>query len=90
MSMFKNEIVIKLFFNKKLEKLIAKNLITNIQSHWSEEIKIISKLVLAKFLSSDIEFLEKINIEDRKIIENLNLTEYNEELWGVHFDLKAD
>ncbi len=90
MSMFKSEAVIKLFIENKFHILIAKSLVFNILSHWSDEIRIISKLVLAKLVTVEPDFLKKIELKERKIIENLNLTEYNEEMWGVHFVLKAD
>jgi len=88
--MFKTGRIVSLFNEYGLYKLIAKNLVENINSHWSDDIQIISKLVISKFMNFDNEFLKNIEPKEKKYIENLNLSEYTEEMWGVHFDLKAD
>jgi hypothetical protein len=88
--MFKSGKIIKLLSEFGMFKRIAKILVNNISSHWSEDIKIISKLVIAKLISFDSEFLKLIDPKEKKFIDNLNLTEYSDELWVVHFDLKAD
>ena len=69
---------------------ISKNLIENIKSHWSDEINLISKLVISRLVENDKDFLNEVDVEDRIFILGLNLAEYKEEMWGVHFDLKAD
>ncbi len=71
-------------------KHIAGSLVKNIDSHWNDEIKIISKLVISKLIKYDDNFLRKIEPVDRKFIASLDLSEYSEEMWGVHFDLKGE
>lgn len=73
-----------------LEKEIVKKLITNVKNHWSDEIQLISKLVLAKLSNFHKTFIDKADNEDKNFIEKMDISEYKEELWGVHFDLKAD
>ena len=69
---------------------MVKNLVGNIKDHWSDEIQLISKLVIAKLLNFHKEFIEKIGKDDRLFIDKIDISEYKEEIWGVHFDLKAD
>ncbi len=73
-----------------LEIEIVKKLVQNIKNHWSDEIQLISKLVLSKLSNFHKVFIDKAEIEDKKFIEKMDISEYKEELWGVHFDLKAD
>ena len=90
MSFFKSSKIIDWLTIYELEKEIVKKLVHNVKNHWSDEIQLISKLVLAKLSNFHKVFIDKAESEDKKFIEKMDISEYKEELWGVHFDLKAD
>ena len=60
-------------------------LIINMKEHWSEEIGLLSKLVISRLVSYDKEMLNR-----RAELREINLSSLNEELWNFRFDLKAD
>jgi hypothetical protein len=90
LSLFKSSKIVDLFSSYNFEKIIAKYLVDNILNHWSDEIQLISKLVIAKLLNFHKSFIEKIGQEEKNFIDKIDISEYKEEIWGVHFALKAD
>jgi hypothetical protein len=90
LSLFKSSKIVDLFSSYNFEKIIAKYLVDNIVNHWSDEIQLISKLVIAKLLNFHKSFIEKIGQEEKNFIDKIDISEYKEEIWGVHFALKAD
>ena len=50
-------------------------LIRNIKTHWSQEIRIISKIVISKLLKRDEKIIELISKEDKEVIDKLEFGE---------------
>jgi hypothetical protein len=50
----------------------------------------ISKLVIVKLINYDPNLFNKLDANNKKMIENVNAAELNDEIWNIHFDLKAD
>lgn len=90
LSLFKSSKIVDLFSSYNFEKIIAKNLVENIVNHWSDEIQLISKLVIAKLMNFHKSFIDKIGQEEKNFIDKIDISEYKEEIWGIHFALKAD
>jgi hypothetical protein len=90
LSLFKSPKIVELFSFHNFEKPIAKNLVDNIVNHWSDEIQLISKLVIAKLLNFHKSFIDRIGQDEKTFINKIDISDYKEEIWGVHFALKAD
>ena len=69
---------------------VTQSLICNIITHWNPEIKIISKFVLSKFIKYDKNFVFNFNSKEKEIVDNMNITDFKDDIWDVHFDLKSD
>ncbi len=85
MVLFKNDIFLQVCFTYKLEDKIIDKLISNMKEHWSEEIGLLSKLVISRLVTHDKDLLNR-----REELRDINLSSLNEELWNFRFDLKAD
>jgi hypothetical protein len=83
--LFKNDIFLQVCFTYKLEDKIIDKLISNMKEHWSEEIGLLSKLVISRLVTHDKDLLNR-----REELRDINLSSLNEELWNFRFDLKAD
>ena len=68
-----------------------KKLINNLESHWSQEIKIISKIVINKLIKKDENILKNLSEKDKEIFNSFNYdVNDTEEIWDIHFNLKGD
>ena len=71
-------------------KFIRK-LINNLENHWSQEIKIISKIVINKLIKKDENILKNLSQKDKEIFDSFNYdVNDTEEIWDIHFNLKGD
>lgn len=79
------------YFNKsKLGLDIMKNLIFNSKFNYNIEIQIMSKLAIFKIMEYDKEIINRLDSESKSFCEAIDIKEFDEEGWGVRFDLKAD
>jgi hypothetical protein len=83
--LFKNDSFLQICFSFKLEDKIIDKLICNMKEHWSEEIGLLSKLVISRLIAYDNELINR-----REELRDVNLSSLNEDLWNFRFDLKAD
>ena len=69
----------------------TRKLISNLENHWSQEIKIISKIVINKLIKRDENILKNLNEKEKKIFESFNYdVNDSEDIWDIHFNLKGD
>ena len=91
MVIFKSEKIISQFISSKLDFKLIDNLIYNIKFHWSQDIKMISNLVIIKIISTFPEILSNLSEEKKKFIQAINnIKVQNEDIWDIQFNLKAD
>lgn len=91
MVIFKNERTIEQFISSKLDSKLIENLIYNIRFHWSQDIKMISNLVIIKVISTFPEILTNLSEENKNYIQAINnIKAQNEDIWDIRFNLKAD
>jgi hypothetical protein len=88
---FKNEHFIITIYRLNLQKKVMDTLLKNIKTHWSQEIKIISKIVISKLMKRDEKIEEMISKEDKEIIDKLEFDiGESEDIWDIQFNLKGD
>ena len=88
---FKNDNFITYLYKFNIYMKFVKKLINNIESHWSQEIKIISKIVINKLIKKDENILKNLTDEEKGIFNNFNYdVNDSEEIWDIHFNLKGD
>ena len=88
---FKNDNFISYLYKFNLYMKFIKKLINNLEGHWSQEIKIISKIVINKLIKKDDNILKNLNDKDKEIIDSFNYdVNDTEEIWDIHFNLKGD
>ena len=88
---FKNETFIIEIYKHKLENTFLNKLIGNIKEHWSQEIKIISKIVIEKLIKRDKNLKDLLTDEDMTTINNFQYEiEETEDIWDIQFNLKGD
>ena len=88
---FKNDNFITCLYKYNLQFKLIRKLINNLESHWSQEIKIISKIVINKLTKRDDNILKNLSDKDREIIDSFNYdVNDTEEIWDIHFNLKGD
>ena len=88
---FKNENFIVTIYRINLQKKVMDTLIKNIKTHWSQEIRIISKIVISKLLKRDEKIIELISKEDKEVIDKLEFDiAESEDIWDIQFNLKGD
>ena len=88
---FKNDNFITCLYKYNLQFKFIRKLINNLESHWSQEIKIISKIVINKLVKRDENILKNVSDKDREIIDSFNYdVNDTEEIWDIHFNLKGD
>jgi hypothetical protein len=88
---FKNESFILVLYKLSLEKKFIKEIIGNIEKHWSQEIKIISKIVVTKLIKRDEKIKECLTNKEKRNFDEfkIDLAE-TEDIWDIHFNLKGD
>lgn len=88
---FKNENFILLLYKYNLQKAFLSKLIENITKHWSQEIKIISRIVISKITKRDEKLMDCLTQKEKKIIDDFKFDmNESEDIWDVHFTLKGD
>ena len=88
---FKNNNFITYLYKFNIYMKFIKKLINNLESHWSQEIKIISKIVINKLIKKDENILKNLSEKDKEIFNSFNYdVNDTEEIWDIHFNLKGD
>ena len=88
---FKNDNFISYLYKFNIYMKFIEKLINNLENHWSQEIKIISKIVINKLIKKDENILKNLNEKDKEIIDSFNYdVNDTEEIWDIHFNLKGD
>ena len=88
---FKNDNFIACLYKYNLHLKLIHKLINNLENHWSQEIKIISKIVINKLIKKDENILNNLTDKDKEIIDSFNYdVNDTEEIWDIHFNLKGD
>jgi hypothetical protein len=88
---FKNDNFITCLYKYNLQFKFIRKLINNLESHWSQEIKIISKIVINKLAKRDENILKNLSDKERETIDSFNYdVNDTEEIWDIHFNLKGD
>ena len=88
---FKNDNFITYLYKFNIYMKFIKKLINNLESHWSQEIKIISKIVINKLIKKDENILKNLSEKDKEIFNAFNYdVNDTEEIWDIHFNLKGD
>ena len=87
---FKNDNFITYLYKFNIYMKFIKKLINNLESHWSQEIKIISKIVINKLIKKDENILKNLSEKDKEIFNSFNYdVNDTEEIWDIHFNLKG-
>ena len=88
---FKNDNFISYLYKFNIYMKFIKKLINNLENHWSQEIKIISKIVINKLMKKDENILNKLSEKEKEIFDNFNYdVNDSEDIWDIHFNLKGD
>lgn len=88
---FKNEKFIVLLYKYNLEHVFLSKLVENIEKHWSQEIRIISRIVISKIAKRDEKILLLLSEEEKKILNDFKFDiNESEDIWDIHFNLKGD
>ena len=88
---FKNDNFISYLYKFNIYMKFIKKLINNLESHWSQEIKIVSKIVINKLIKKDENILKNLSEKDKEIFNSFNYdVNDTEEIWDIHFNLKGD
>ena len=88
---FKNENFSVLINKYNLHRDFLSKLVDNIENHWSQEIKIISRIVISKMTKRDEKILFLLNDKEKKIINDFKFDiTASEDIWDIHFNLKGD
>jgi hypothetical protein len=90
LGLFKSSNFMRMIYEYNLESHTMKKLINNHQQHWSEEINMLSKLVISKMLSYDKNLINLLDAKNQEILEKMSFTNLNDDLWNYRYDLKAD
>ena len=88
---FKNENFIVELYKANLQLSFLSQLVQNIENHWSQEIKIISRIVISRLSKRDEKLLSNLSEKELKVIEDFkfDITE-SEDIWDIQFNLKVD
>ena len=88
---FKNENFIMCLYKYNLHFKFIQKLIGNLNSHWSQEIKIISKIVINRLIKKDDNIMKNISDKEKEILNSFNYdVNDTEDIWDIHFNLKGD
>ena len=88
---FKNDNFITYLYKFNIQMKFIRKLINNLENHWSQEIKIISKIVINKLMKKDENILNKLSEKEKEIFDNFNYdVNDSEDIWDIHFNLKGD
>lgn len=88
---FKNDYFYSLLSLYNLQIPSLEILMKNISSHWSQEIKLISRIAISKLFKKDEKLMTQLSKEEMKVIDDFkfDLNE-SEDIWDIHFNLKGD
>ena len=88
---FKNDNFISYLYKFNTCIKFVKKLINNLENHWSQEIKIISKIVINKLIKKDDNILKNLSEKEKEIFDSFNYdVNDSEDIWDIHFNLKGD
>ena len=88
---FKNDNFITYLYKFNIQMKFIRKLINNLENHWSQEIKIISKIVINKLMKKDENILNNLSEKEKEIFDNFNYdVNDSEDIWDIHFNLKGD
>lgn len=88
---FKNDYFYSLLYLYNLQLPSLEMLVKNISSHWSQEIKLISRIAISKLFKKDEKLMTQLSNEEIKIIDDFKLDiNESEDIWDIHFNLKGD
>ena len=66
-------------------------LVENIENHWSQEIKIISRIVISRLSKRDEKLSNNLSETEKKIIDDFKFDiNESEDIWDIQFNLKGD
>jgi hypothetical protein len=88
--MFKGSNFMRMVYDYNLETHTMNKLINNHLQHWSEEIIEISRLAISKMVNYDKNLINLLEPKKREILEKMNFSNLNDDLWNYRYDLKAD
>jgi hypothetical protein len=88
---FKNENFIVELYKSNLQLSFLSKLVENIENHWSQEIKIISRIVISRLSKRDEKLLNNLSETEKKIIDDFKFDiNESEDIWDIQFNLKGD
>ena len=88
---FKNENFIVELYKSNLQLSFLSKLVENIENHWSQEIKIISRIVISRLSKRDEKLLNNLSEAEKKIIDDFKFDiNESEDIWDIQFNLKGD
>ena len=88
---FKNENFIVELYKSNLQLSFLSKLVENIEKHWSQEIKIISRIVISRLSKRDDKLLNNLSESEKKIIDDFKFDiNESEDIWDIQFNLKGD
>ncbi len=88
---FKNENFILELYKSNLQLSFLSKLVENIEKHWSQEIKIISRIVISRLSKRDDKLLNNLSESEKKIIDDFKFDiNESEDIWDIQFNLKGD
>ena len=88
---FKNDNFITYLYKFNIQMKFIRKLINNLENHWSQEIKIISKIVINKLMKKDENILNNLSEKEKEIFDSFNYdVNDSEDIWDIHFNLKGD
>jgi hypothetical protein len=88
---FKNENFIGELYKSNLQLSFLSKLVENIEKHWSQEIKIISRIVISRLSKRDDKLLNNLSESEKKIIDDFKFDiNESEDIWDIQFNLKGD
>ena len=88
---FKNDNFINCLYKYDLCLRFIRKMFDNINSHWSQEIKIISKIVINRLIKKDENLVKSLTEIEKDTLNNFKLdVSDNEDIWDIQFNLKGD
>ena len=88
---FKNENFINCLYKYDLCLRFIRKMLDNISMHWSQEIKIISKIVINRLIKKDENLMKNLTEKEKEVLNNFKLdVSDNEDIWDIQFNLKGD
>ena len=88
---FKNDNFVTCLYKYNLHLKFIQKLIGNLSLHWSQEIKIISKIVINRLIQKDENIMKNISDKEKEILNSFNYdVNDTEDIWDIRFNLKGD